>query len=79
MPRQYRGSKKRHDDYNKSFSGESGERVLKDIMAYCHLMEPMQDADPHNALVREARRDVANMILMAMKFNPEKYEELLHE
>jgi len=68
--------KTRQNDYDMVFHGENGDRVLKDILTYCHMLEPMPDSDPNMALVREARRDVANMILSAMNFKIQDYEEL---
>lgn len=69
----------RRTDYNTTFNSEGGKKVLEDIMAYCHVLEPLPTADPNQILVREGRRDVANMILSAMNFKPADYPELISE
>ena len=70
-------AKERQQRFDSVFGDEHGRYVLHEIMTYCHMLEPMKNSDPNEALVREARRDVANMIMMAMKFKIDDYEELV--
>jgi len=75
----YRGSEQRQRDYASVFSDEQGQRVLDDIMAYCHIKQPLADADPNANLVRCGRTDVANMILSAIDFKPQQHRETKNE
>jgi hypothetical protein len=64
-------------DYNLTFNSDHGRKVLNEIMAYCHVLEPLPTTDPNQILIREGRRDVANMILSAMKYTPADYPDLI--
>ena len=70
-------SEQRKVDYNVVFNSEAGKKVLTEIMTYCHVLEPLATSDPNQILIREGRRDVANMILSAMKYTPSDYPDLV--
>jgi len=72
-------AEQRKVDFNIVFNSESGKRVLEEIMAYCHVLEPLLTADPNEILIREGRRDVANMILSAMKYTPADYPDIVDQ
>ena len=72
-------AEQRKVDYNVVFGSEHGKRVLEDIMTYCHVLEPLSTKDPNEILIREGRRDVANMILSAMKYTPADYPDIVEE
>lgn len=52
--------------YNKTFNTDSGERVLDDLMTFCHMREPAHKCDVVELAVREGRRDVIARILECM-------------
>lgn len=55
-------------DYHTVFNSEAGERVLKDILEYCHMFDSPDITQGVDTLVfREGRRDVATFILQRME------------
>lgn len=61
-------------DYKEVFSTDAGERVLKDILSYCHVLEPlMGSVETNHIIIREARRDVAITILQKLNWNTEDF------
>ena len=66
-----------HEAFERVFSTPDGKYVLEVILSYCHTFEPMKNADPHESLVREARRDVAGMILMELQKKPSDMQEII--
>ena len=61
-------------EYNKAFDGPGGKMVLMDILAYCHVLEPLNGAtDTNSIIIREARRDVALTILQKLNWNPSNF------
>jgi len=51
-------------DYHITFGTEHGQRVLQDILEYCHVMEPGDITQGAEVLIfKEGRRDVATFIL----------------
>lgn len=65
---------KLRNDYKEVFESKAGERVLKDIMEYCHVLEPLVGSiDTNNIIIREARRDVALTILQKLKWKEEQF------
>jgi hypothetical protein len=56
-------------DYSQAFDGPGGQRVLKDILSYCHVLEPLKGSiDTNSIIIREARRDVALTILQKLNW-----------
>lgn len=61
-------------DYNMAFGTVEGKRVLDDILAYCHILEPLNGSIDTNAIIiREARRDVALTILQKLNYDERKF------
>ena len=61
-------------EYNQAFDGPGGKRVLMDILAYCHVLEPLNGAvDTNSIIIREARRDVALTILQKLNWDASKF------
>lgn len=61
-------------DYNQVFGTDAGERVLADILAYCHVLEPLMGSiDTNQIIIREARRDVALTILQKLNWNEKDF------
>ena len=61
-------------DYQQTFDTDNGKRVLDDIMAYCHVLEPLSGSvDTNSIIIREARRDVALTILQKLNWNDRKF------
>lgn len=57
-------------DYRQAFETDSGRRVLEDILAYCHVLQPLNGSiDTNSIIIREARRDVALTILQKLNWN----------
>ncbi len=61
-------------DYSQTFDTINGKRVLEDIMAYCHVLEPLNGSvDTNSIIIREARRDVALTILQKLNWDDRKF------
>ncbi len=61
-------------DYQQAFDGPGGQRVLEDILAYCHVLQPLTGAiDTNSIIIREARRDVALTILQKLNWDERKF------
>jgi hypothetical protein len=61
-------------DYQFVFGSEEGKRVLDDILAYCHVLEPLTGAIGTNAvMIREGRRDAAMTILQKMMWDERRF------
>lgn len=69
--------------YNKVFGSADGEKVLADLMKYCHMLEFESDLNPENITFRAGRRDVIMNILINMKYKEKsiisKIEESINE
>ena len=52
--------------YNQTFNTDSGNKVLDDLMTFCHMREPAHKCDVVELAVREGRRDVIARILECM-------------
>jgi hypothetical protein len=65
-----------HIDYKQVFGTEQGQRVLEDILAYCHVLEPLTGSIETNAvLIREGRRDAGMTILQKLNWNEKNFIE----
>lgn len=63
-------------DYQFVFGSEEGKRVLDDILAYCHVLEPTTGSIDTNAvMIREGRRDAAMTILQKMMWDERRFVE----
>lgn len=63
-------------DYQLVFGTKEGKRVLDDIMAYCHVVEPLTGSIDTNAvMIREGRRDAALTILQKLNWDERKFVE----
>jgi hypothetical protein len=61
-------------DYSQTFESPGGKRVLKDILAYCHILEPLTGSiDTNSIIMREARRDVALTILQKLNWKEDDF------
>ena len=61
-------------DYQMTFETEHGKRVLEDILAYSHVLEPLNGAiDTNSIILREGRRDVALTILQKLHWNERNF------
>ena len=61
-------------DYQQTFETTSGKRVLEDILAYCHVLEPLNGTiDTNSIVLREGRRDVALTILQKLHWNERNF------
>ena len=60
--------------YQFVFGSKEGEIVLDDILAYCHVLEPLTGSTETNAvMIREGRRDVAMTILQKLLWDERKF------
>jgi hypothetical protein len=67
-------SKQLKTDYQQAFDTAGGKRVLEDILAYCHVLEPLNGSiDTNSIIIREARRDVALTILQKLNWDERKF------
>jgi hypothetical protein len=67
-------SKQLKTDYQQAFDTVGGKRVLEDILAYCHVLEPLNGSiDTNSIIIREARRDVALTILQKLNWDERKF------
>lgn len=65
-----------HIDYKQVFGTEQGQRVLEDILAYGHVLEPLIGSTETNVvLIREGRRDMALTILQKLNWNEKNFIE----
>ena len=70
-------SKQLQIDYHQTFDTDAGRRVLVDIMAYCHVMEPLRNSvETNHILIREGRRDAALTILEKLDFDESKFRAI---
>lgn len=64
-------------DYHQAFETPGGQRVLEDILKYCHVLEPLMGAiDTNSIILREGRRDVGVTILQKLNWNEKDFVEL---
>ncbi len=52
--------------YNQTFNTDAGEKVLDDLMTFCHMREPAHNCNVVELGIREGRRDVMARILECM-------------
>ena len=64
-------------DYAHVFGSEAGQRVLADIMALAHVLEPIQTLDPTELAIQAGRRDVAVSILQRMQLRSADYPRIV--
>lgn len=63
-------------DYEQCFNTPGGQRVLEDILKYCHVLEPLTGSIETNAvLIREGRRDVGLTIMQKLCWNEKEFLE----
>lgn len=61
-------------DYDRTFNTDHGKRVLEDIMAYCHVLEPVKGGiDTNTLLIKQGRRDAALTILEKLNYDERKF------
>lgn len=61
-------------DYHQAFDTPGGQRVLEDIMSYCHVLQPLTGSiDTNSIMIREGRRDVALTILQKLNWDERKF------
>jgi hypothetical protein len=63
-------------DYQQCFNTPGGQRVLFDILTYCHVLQPLTGSVETNAvLIREGRRDVGMTIMQKLHWNEKDFLE----
>lgn len=66
-------------DYAGTFGTEAGKRVLEDILANCHVLEPEPDNITENIVARAHRRDVAHHIMFRLGYGPAEFPKVIQE
>ena len=76
MTAKKRTAKEMKSAYQYVFGSEEGKIVLDDILAYCHVLEPMTGPTDTNAvMIREGRRDAAMTILQKLLWDERRFVE----
>lgn len=61
-------------DYHQAFDTPGGQRVLEDILSYCHVLQPLTGSiDTNSIMIREGRRDAALTILQKLNWDERKF------
>lgn len=80
MPRKPKSEVQRIIDYKQTFGGETGKRVLHDLMVRCHMLSPTFDSkNPNETNFREGERNVVLMILHTLGVDTYRLEESINE
>ena len=66
------------EDYQRTFKGPHGERVLLDLIATHFIMHPLPK-DPNERDRAEGERNVVLRILSKLKVDPSKVQKLIQE
>jgi hypothetical protein len=67
-------------DYREVFGGEAGERVLRDLLRNCGVLETSMEAgDPHMTAWRDGRRSVALEIMEVLRYEETQLVQLARE
>lgn len=60
--------KKKQDLYKRVFSGSDGQKVLKDLMDFCHFAQPVHDpSNPMNTAFNDGKRRVVLRVISFLK------------
>lgn len=68
-------------DYRKVFGNEAGKRVLSDLMKNGYVLRPTENESGGNIHImdrNEGKRQLVLYVLAVLKYNPEKFIELLN-
>ncbi|MEW5705134.1 MAG: hypothetical protein AB1781_11210 [Pseudomonadota bacterium] len=60
-------------DYRDVFSTPEGERVLADLMTWCHAWSPIEETDPIRLAMATGEQNVAKRIAGLLAYRPEDY------
>lgn len=71
-------SKDRYHDFRKSFSTPEGQRTLREILSWCHLLKPSVygiPIDPHLVSMKEGERNIGLKLLHTYHNEPPERPE----
>jgi hypothetical protein len=66
-------------DYQRTFSTESGKRVLHDLMVECHVLGSSFSKDPSLMAFKEGEKNVMLRIMKLLNININEIEEHIKE
>lgn len=67
-------------DYQRTFSGKAGERVLWDLMKFGHVLDStFLPGCPEETFMREGERNTVLRILTMLKYDPAELQKRLEE
>lgn len=64
-----------HSCYKTVFRSPEGEKVLDDLLKYCHILNTTFSTDPYESALQEGERNVALYILKKINANVEQMKK----
>lgn len=66
-------------DYRDVFATPEGQRVLADLMTWCHAWNPIEESDPIKLAMATGEQNVGKRIAGMMAYRPEEYPRIAIE